>query len=120
MDSGNEYFVTYHSLHIVPCLLLTISTSPKRISVEKFIYHYKHLLECLYDWGRQERMDWGTMTQLFRSLGLFNNKIFTSAKYILRQSVSLTHSTQIEIKCEYGRVTTKKTASIYNTGLQIT
>jgi hypothetical protein len=93
-----KMFVTYRSLHIVACLLLTMSTIPKRILIEKFIYHYKHLLEYLCDWGRQERRDRGAMTQLFGSLGHFNYKICTSAEYILLQSVTLTHPTQTELQ----------------------
>ena len=75
---------------------------------DKFIYNYKHLFEYLYDWGGQERVDRGTMIQLCRSLGLFNNKICTSAKYNLRHSVTLPHPTQIEINCEHGHVTAKQ------------
>jgi hypothetical protein len=59
MKSGNED-VCYLPLSTY-CRMpfLNYVNKPKAHFDRNFIYHYKYLLEYLYDWGRQERMDPG-------------------------------------------------------------
>jgi hypothetical protein len=85
MDSGNEDFVTCRCLHNVASTFLSMSTSPKRFLLEKFIIINIRVNACTSGGGvgGGDQMNRSAMMQLLQSLELCSNEIPTSESNIL-------------------------------------